>query len=140
MIELCQFQKVKNINRRSTRLKASVDHEHGIRSVDLFVDHTTENRDISIVNGNGPVSMDDHLKLILTPFSCPNCQSQRVTSDCGWSLKQWVLKFTGRKIFLCGDCGSIQMIKVHRCEWEVIGTTIAITLALLALSIHWTFR
>jgi predicted RNA-binding Zn-ribbon protein involved in translation (DUF1610 family) len=92
------------------------------------------------VSSNGPISMGDHLKLILTPFSCPECQSQRVTSDYGWSLKQWFLKFAGRKIFLCGDCGNVQVIKVRRCEWEVIATSVAITLGLVVLSIHWAFR
>jgi len=111
-----------------------------MRSVDLFVDHTLDSRDIRIVSSMGPVSMGDHLKLILTPFSCPECQSQRVTSDSGRSLKQWFLKFVGKKIFLCGDCGSVQVIKVRRCEWEIIATSVAIALGLLVLSIHWAFR
>jgi predicted RNA-binding Zn-ribbon protein involved in translation (DUF1610 family) len=123
------------------RLKASVDQDHGMRLVDLFVDHTVDTRDIRITSsGNTAISMSDHLKLILTPFSCPDCQSQRVTSGYKWSLKQWFLKFAGRKIFLCNDCGATQIIKVRRCEWETIITTIAIFVTLLVLSLHWTFR
>ena len=53
------------------RLKASVDHEKGMDFVDLFVDHTLSTPGIHIrPNINAPISMSDHLKLILTPFAC----------------------------------------------------------------------
>ena len=133
--------RTQTVNNNRRRLKASVGRHHGIQLVDLFVDHTVDFRDLRIAStGNGPISMSDHLKLILTPFSCPKCQSQHVTSSYRWSLRQWFLKFAGRKVFLCSDCGSTQVIKVRRCEWEIIGTTIAIILAFLVLSVHWSFR
>jgi hypothetical protein len=123
------------------KLKASVGRQHGMQFVDLFVDHTPAVGDIHIISsGNGPISMSDHLKLILTPFACASCQSPHVTSSYHWSLRQWFLKFTGRKIFVCNDCGSTQTVKVRRCEWETIATTIAIVLVLLVMSIHWALR
>jgi hypothetical protein len=109
--------------------------------VDLFVDHTPGVGDIRIVpSGNGPITMSDHLKLILTPFDCISCQSPHVTSSTGWTLRQWFLKFAGRKVFVCSDCGSTQVVKVRRCEWETIITTITIGLLLFAVSIHWALR
>ena len=123
------------------RLKASVDHEKGMHFVDLFVDHTVESPGIHIrTNVNAPISMSDHLKLILAPFSCPHCGSQKVTSNHRRGLSQWFLKFVGRQIFLCNDCGASEIVKVRRGEWEVIGTAIAIALAFAVLSIHWAFR
>jgi predicted RNA-binding Zn-ribbon protein involved in translation (DUF1610 family) len=125
----------------AAKLKASVGRDHGMQLVDLFVDHTPGAQDIHIASGaNGPVTMSEHLKLILAPFACPSCNSQHVTSSYGWSVRQWFLRFAGRKIFVCSDCGSTQVVKVRRCEWEIIATTIAITLLLLAASIHWVFR
>jgi hypothetical protein len=126
---------------RAIRLKASVGRASGIQEVDLFVDHTPENGAINIgFANNAPISLSDHLKLILMPFSCPDCRSQSVTSNYGWSLKQWFLKFFGRKIFRCTDCGAKQVVKVRRCQWETIATVIAITVTLLATSIYWALR
>ncbi len=123
------------------KLKASVGRQHGMQLVDLFVDHTPGVGDIRIVpSGNMPISMSDHLKLILTPFACASCRSQHVTSSCGWSVRQWFLKFAGRKVFICNDCGSTQVVKVRRWEWETIITTAAIVIILLAVSIHWALR
>ncbi len=122
------------------RLKASVGRRHGMQLVDLFVDHTPDTGNIRIIGGYGPITMSDHLKLILTPFACSDCGSQNVTSSYRPSMKQWLLKFSGRKIFLCSDCGATQVVKVRRCEWETIGTFAAIAVAFLALTLHWAFR
>ena len=134
--------RIENIDAHTKReLKASVDHEKGMHFVDLFVDHTLESPGIHIrANVNAPISMSEHLKLILTPFACPQCGSPRVTSNHGRSLSQWFFKFAGRQIFLCNDCGSNEIVKVRRCEWETIGTAVAIALALVAMTIHWVFR
>ena len=70
----------------------------------------------------------------------PHCGSLKVTTNHGRGLSQWFLKFVGKQIFICNDCGSNEIVKVRRGEWEIIGTTIAIILAFLVLTIHWTFR
>ncbi|MBA4417116.1 MAG: hypothetical protein C0392_04285 [Syntrophus sp. (in: bacteria)] len=128
-------------NRGEFRLKASVDRDYGMQFVDLFVDHTHKNQGIRIISSNNKaITMSDHLKLLLTPVTCPSCGSQEVKRSHRWSLKQWFLKFSGRKLFLCLDCGFKQTAKVGKWEWETICTVSAITLTFLVMSIHWVLR
>jgi hypothetical protein len=129
------------VDNGEARLKASVDQDYGVRFVDLFVDHTSKGEKIRIASGsNSAVTMTDHLKLLLTPVTCPNCQSPRMKRSNRWNVKQWFLKFTGRKVFFCADCGFKQTSKVSRWELETIATVIAVMLVLLIMSIHWAFR
>jgi hypothetical protein len=129
------------VSDRQTRLKASVDQEYGMRFVDLFVDHTSKTQKIRVASSsNGAIAMTDHLKLLLTPTTCPNCQSPGMKRVHRWNIKQWFLKFAGRKVFLCADCGFKQTSKVGRWELETIATAVAVALVLLIMSIHWAFR
>ncbi len=129
------------MDKGEVRLKASVDQDHGMRLVDLFVDHTSKGQRIRIASGgNSAITMTDHLKLLLSPVTCPNCQSSGMKRSDRWNIKQWFLKFSGRKVFFCTDCGFKQTSKVGRWELETIATAIAVALVLLIMSIHWALR
>ncbi len=112
-----------------------------MRLVDLFVDHTSKIQKINIApGGSKAVAMNDHLKLLLTPMTCPNCRSPHMKRIRTWNIKQWFLKFAGRKTFLCADCGFKQTSKVARWELETIATVAAVMLVLLIMSVHWAIR
>ncbi len=118
------------------RVKASVDTDHSVNFIDLFVDCTGKQSDINIVPGRIE-AFSDYLRDILTPIVCPNCSSPHVRRSSRNSLKGWIVKFTGRRAYYCTKCNWKEYIKVQRWEWEVVGT-VALCLAILAFaSIKW---
>jgi hypothetical protein len=128
-----------SIAQEKGKMRASVEHEHQIKSVDLFVDYTQRETDINIVSRKDG-AFSDYLRDMLTPMTCPVCHSSHVKRSYRWSLKEWLLRFTGRKVFYCTDCRWSQVVKVYRWEWEVFATAFATLVIILIASVHWIKR
>jgi hypothetical protein len=118
------------------KLRASVERDYDLRSLDLFPDHTGRERDIDIVPKSS-ATFSDYLRDLLQSDTCPQCQLQQVKRYPGRNLKDWVLGFTGRRVFYCRNCGWTETVKVCRWDWEIVVTILA-TVAVVALfSIKW---
>jgi hypothetical protein len=118
------------------RLKASVDTDHEVNFIDLFVDCTGRQSDINIVPNRVGI-FSDYLRDILTPIVCPSCNFPHVRRSSGRSFKEWIVKFTGRRAYYCTKCDWKEYVKVGRWEWEVLGTAIICLLILAFASVKW---
>jgi hypothetical protein len=121
------------------RVKASVDTDFRVNFIDLFVDHTSRGADINIVPNRFGV-FSDYLRDILTPINCPNCESPHVRRSSGRSIREWLLKFAGRKVYYCTNCDWKDIVKVQRWEWEVVLTVALCLLLVTFASIKWALH
>jgi hypothetical protein len=121
------------------RVRAALEKEYQINRVDLFVDYTRKDREINIFSGRTD-SFSDHLRDLLAPSVCPRCQSPELKRSNKWSLKGWLLRFTGRKVFRCSDCGWTEVVKIKKWDWEVVTTAFITILIILIASIYWIRR
>jgi hypothetical protein len=128
-----------SVKTRMGRLKASVDTDFRVNFIDLFVDHTGKGADINIVPNRFGV-FSDYLRDILTPITCPNCESPHVRRSSGRSIREWLLKFTGRKVYYCTNCNWKDIVKVQRWEWEVVLTVVLCLLLVTFASIKWALH
>lgn len=120
-------------------VKASVDSDHQVNFVDLFVDHTGKDTAIDIVP-NKTEAFADYLRDLLKPIVCPNCNSPQVRRSSKKSIKEWLLKFSGRTVFYCTNCDWKKTAKVQKWDWEVV-VTAAICLSILTFAaIRWILR
>jgi hypothetical protein len=123
-------------DKNRVEVKASVDLDHQVNFVDLFVDHTGRNTAIDIVP-NRAMAFADYLRDLLKPITCPICNSPQVKRSSKASVKEWLLKFSGRKIFYCTNCHWTEIAKVQKWDWEV-AIIVAICLSILVFaSIKW---
>jgi hypothetical protein len=116
------------------RLRASIMKDHRINTVDLFADYTGGNFHIVHERIN---SLSDILAFLSSPPPCPSCNQPKLTLNERWNPKEWLLKFFGRRVFHCSNCGWKQTVKLHRWERETIITVFAVALIVIIYSIHW---
>lgn len=122
------------------KLKVALHEEYqGIKHVDLFVDYTSPvNRLAAIQNSSHTIT--DYARKILAPIGCPTCHSKKMTLNLGGGLKERFLKIFGRRIFLCSECNTKKFVKIHRWEWEIVGTVLAAVLVFALFSVRWVIH
>jgi len=118
------------------KLKASLQKEFRLNFVDFFVDHTDIGRDIHVVPGKTS-SLSDYLVYWSSSPLCPSCNQPQLKQSEKWSVKEWLIRYFGRRVFRCGNCGWEETIKLYRWEWETIVTVLAVVVVLLIASFHW---
>ncbi len=118
------------------KLRASIMHNNRVSSIDLFSDFTGMQKDLRVVSEHVD-SMSDILVNWTSPSPCPSCHVSNLKRSEGWSLKEWFLKFSGRRILRCDNCGWESAVKLYRWEWETIITVIVVILILVGYTLHW---
>ena len=118
------------------RLRASIMRDNRINSVDLFTDFTNMQKDLRIVSERID-SMSDILVNWTSPSPCPSCNQSNLKRSEGWSLKEWFLKFSGRRLMRCHNCGWESIVKLYRWEWETIITALVVFLLIFGYALHW---
>lgn len=124
------------------KLQVSIDEEFkGLKHVDLFADysHTEESKKIVPYTMN-TITDSVHLRRLLTPVTCPACQSQQARYSYTGYLKERFLKIAGRRFLYCSNCNTRQIVKVHTWEWEIVSAALAMLFILLITFIHWIKR
>jgi hypothetical protein len=122
------------------RVKVSLwEESRGIKRVDLFPDFISGGRTVDIVPRT-TYSVSEYLRNVLAPVSCPQCNAKKMNLHVAGGLKERFLKIAGRRVFVCPECRKKQVLKVHRCEWEIVGTAMAVSVVLLFFSIQWIVR
>lgn len=118
------------------RLRASIMRRHRLNMVDLFTDHIDEKRRHSIVPKRiDPLS--DILVFLSVPPMCSYCHNSKLTLSGRWSAREWFLRFFGRKVFYCSNCGRKETVRLYRWEWETIITAVAVMAVILGYTLHW---
>lgn len=113
------------------KLQVSIDEEFKrLKRVDLFIVPYTMNA----------ITDSLHLRRLLTPVTCPACQSQQARYSYTGYLKERFLKIAGRRFLYCSNCNTRQIVKVHTWEWEIVGAALAMLFILLITFIHWMKR
>jgi hypothetical protein len=117
------------------KLKASIINNSRMNTVDLFTDHIDSGRHFHIVSERIN-SLSDILVFLSSPPPCPLCNQPKLTLNEQWNLKEWFLKFFGRRVFCCSNCGRKHTVKLHQWERETIITALAVVLVLIIYSIQ----
>ena len=122
------------------RLRVSLNEESsGVKNVDLFVDYTSSCHKLdSIPSASHTIS--DLLRSVLTPIACPACNSKKFKLTVSGTISERLLKMTGRRVFRCPECNARRIVKVHRWEWEIVGTFLAAAVVLLLFLLSWIIR
>jgi len=128
--------KIVEKNKSYGRLKASIERQHMINTVDLFADYVGPERHFHIVPKRIN-SLSDILVFLSSPPECPCCNKSKMTLSEHWNIKEWFLKFFGRRVFHCKHCGRKYTIKLHNWEKETIITAVAIALIPIVYAIYW---
>lgn len=123
-------------NNSAGKLRASIEKHNTINMVDLFADYVGAERHFHIIPKRVN-SLSDILVFLSSPPECPFCNNAKMTLSERWSLKEWFLKFFGRRIFHCNNCGRKHIIKLHHWESETIITAIAIALIPIVYALYW---
>jgi hypothetical protein len=118
------------------RLRASIMSSNRINSVDLFTDFTGMQKNLRVFSERVD-SMSDILVNWTSPHLCPSCNRSNLKRNEGWSIKEWLFKFSGRRVLRCDNCGWERAVKLYRWEWETIITAFVVFLILLGYSLHW---
>ncbi|MCX5810764.1 MAG: hypothetical protein NTX36_15565 [Proteobacteria bacterium] len=118
------------------KLKASIINNNRMNTVDLFTDHIDSGRHFHIVSERIN-SLSDILVFLSSPPPCPSCNQPKLKLNEQWNLKEWFLKFFGRRVFHCNNCGWKHTVKLHQWERETIITALAVALILIIYSIQW---
>ncbi len=119
------------------RLKVAVSEgSKGVKCVDLFVDHIAPHHRINAIASQSH-TISDYLRIVMAPVSCPQCGSRKMQIRVTANPATWLLKLSGRRVFFCPDCNARQAVKVHRWEWEVVGTALAVSFVLAAFAFRW---
>ena len=111
-------------------------YDNRVNSIDLFTDFTGMQKDLRVVSEHID-SMSDILVNWTSPSPCPSCRQSNLKRGEGWNFKEWLLKFSGRRILRCDNCGWESAVKLYRWEWETIITAIVVFLVLVGYSLHW---
>jgi hypothetical protein len=118
------------------RLRASIMSTNRINSVDLFTDFTGMQKGLHVVSERVD-SISDILVNWTSPSTCPSCSRSNLKRNEGWSFKGWLLKFSGRRVLRCDNCGWERAVKLYRWEWETIITAFVVFLIIVGYSLHW---
>jgi len=118
------------------KLKASIKKGYKMDAVNFFADYTDIGNDLYTVSERVN-SLSDILVFLSSSPPCPSCSQSKLTQSEGWNPKEWLLKFFGRRVLHCSNCGWKKTIKLHRWEWETIITAIAVLIVLIIYSIQW---
>ncbi len=117
------------------KLKASIIHDYRINAVNFFADYTDIGKDLHVFSERFN-SLSDVLVFLSSNFPCPACNEPKLRQKENWSLKEWFLKFFGRRVLRCNKCGWESTVKMYRCEWETIITALAVLVVLLLYSTY----
>lgn len=115
-------------------LKASITNNNRINRIDLFTDHMDSGKRFHIAPERIN-NLSDILIFLSTPL-CPSCNQSKLTSSERRNLKKWFLKFFGRSILHCNNCGWKHTVKLHQWDRETIIPAIVIVLILIIYSIY----
>lgn len=118
------------------KLKASITNNNRINTVDLFADYIDSGRHFHIIPERIN-SLSDILVFLSSPPPCPSCNHPKLTLSEQWNLKEWFLKFFGKRVFHCSNCGWKHTVKLHQWDRETMITVLAVALILIIYSIHW---
>ncbi len=121
------------------KLKASISKDHRLTAVDFFADYTSIERDLYTVPDRVN-SLSDILVFLSSSPPCPECGQSKLMQGERWNPIEWFLKFFGRRVLRCSNCGWKKSVKLHRWEWETIITALAVLGVIIAYSIHWIIR
>ncbi len=114
------------------------EESRGIRRIDLFPDFISSGRTVDIVPRAG-YNVADYLRSVLAPVACPECSAKKMNLHVG-GIKERFLKITGRRILVCPQCRCRRIVKMHRWEWEIVGTAVAVSAVLFLFSVQWVVR
>ena len=115
------------------------EESRGIKKLDLYVDYVPPKSRRGLIPNNAH-TISDYLRTILAPVACPSCHTKKMHMAVEGSPREWFLRVTGRRVFRCTECNARQIVKVHRWEWEIVGTVAAASLVILFFSFHWFAR
>ena len=118
------------------KLKASIKKGYKMDAVNFFADYTGTGRDLYAASERIN-SLSDVLVFLSSSPPCPSCGQSKLMQSERWNPKEWFLKFFGRRVFHCSNCGWKITLKLHRWEWETIITALAVLAVLIIYSIHW---
>ena len=126
---------------RKGNLRVSVDERNkGLKDLDFIADHT-QFRDLMQYDATRPATDMGplYLRQALTSLKCPDC-GHEVKRSYRLHPLEWVLKYTGRKVYHCTNCSWREIVKVGHWEWPTILTVLAAFTIICAASIHWLLR
>ena len=121
------------------KLKASISKDNRMAAVNFFADYTSIERDLYTVPEKVN-SLSDILVFLSSSPPCPECGQSKLVQGERWNPIEWFLKFFGRRILRCNNCGWKKSVKLHRWEWETIITALAVLAVIAAYSIHWIIK
>jgi hypothetical protein len=122
------------------RLRVALSEEFGgVTNLDLYVDYLRPQNRLDVIPHAG-YTFSDYLRRVLAPVACPRCQSKNMNLSVAGGVKHWILKVAGRRMFYCSQCSAQQIVKMHRWQWEIVGTAIAVFTVVSLFSFHWLFR
>ena len=123
-------------NHSAGKLRASIEKHNTINMVVLFADYVDSKRRFHIVPKRVN-SLSDILVFLSSPPECPSCNNSKMTLSERWSPKEWFLKYFGRRVFHCNNCGQKYTIKLHQWESETIITAVVIALIPIFYALYW---
>ena len=118
------------------KLKASIKKSYKMDSVNFFADYTDTGRDL-YTTSERINSLSDILVFLSSSPPCPSCGQSKLMQSERWHPREWFLKFFGRRVLHCNNCGWKRTVKLHRWERETIITALAVLVVLIVYTIHW---
>ncbi len=121
-------------------LGISIDEQHrGLKDLDFFTDYASSIKDMQYMPKISSEVGALYLRTALTNMSCPVCKKQ-VKRNIKNPIKEWFLKFSGRKVLYCTSCDWKKTVKEGGWQWETLMPALIAFLIVCSATIFWILR